>query len=248
MSTAQQGFALGMSRNSAAFVRFALDVVDLVLSNNDDGVDQDKFLQVYFHGNPPTGQKDRDAWWEEFKNARDYSNQCFNRAISPWAMIRARPGYYRGHYLYHVVARHDGDRTVPEGNPATMSLLDGFTDRRWHTQTQSRQRVRASRALRLIQEGLASNDQGIIDEGKGLLSDILVLSPGLAAVNFDTGLVITDLEQLMYSRDPHIRFLNSQVSAALRSGKQFQKDVDQIVYSVLRLKDIYSKGSLKAMP
>jgi hypothetical protein len=100
----------------------------------------------------------------------------------------------------------------------------------------------------LIEEGRTSNDQDMIDEGRGLLSDILVLSPGLAAVNFDTGLVITDLEQLMYSRDPHIRFLSSQVRDALRSGRRFQRDVDQIVYSVLRLKDIYSQGSLQAMP
>ena len=248
MSTAQQPFAPGMPVNSTAFVHFALDVVELLREANQMGLDQDGFLDSYFQGNPPVRQSDRDAWWEEFKRACDYSNRSFNRGISPWAMVRARPGQRRGQYFYHVVARLDGDRVISEGDPAAMDLLDDFTDRRWRTQTKSRQRVRAAEALSLIERGRATNNQSLVDRGEQLLNQFVILSPGLAAVNFDTGLVMEDLQQLAYSRDPHIRLLNSPIRDALRSGRRFQRDVDQIVHSVLVLADIYSQGSMKALP
>ena len=250
MSTPQQPFSLGMPTNSTAFVHFALDVVEMLRQADPWGLDQDRFLNAYFQGkpNPPTTQTERDAWWDEFKRARDYSNRCFDKGISPWAMIRARPGQRRGQFFYHIVGQRDSDRVKTETDPAAMDLLDDFTDRRWRTQTRSRQRVRASEALSLIQRGNQANDQNLIDRGQKLLDDMIVLSPGLAAINFDTGLVLEDLQQLQYSQHPHIKLLNSQIRDALRSGKRFQRDVDQIVHSVLTLAQIYAKGSQQALP
>jgi hypothetical protein len=194
------------------------------------------------------GQADQDAWWEEFKRARDYSNNLFGEGISPWAMIRARPGARRGQYFYHIIGQRDNDRVKIETDPGSLDLLDDFTDRRWRTQTRSRQRVRAAEALALIVQGTKTNNQALIDRGQGLLGEIVILSPGLAAVNFDTGMLMEDLQQLANSRNPHIRLLNKQIHSALDSGRKLERDVDAIVNSVLTLAQIYTKGSQKALP
>jgi hypothetical protein len=248
MSTTPQTLGPGMPVNSTAFVHFALNVVELLQQSDPSGLDQDRFLDAYFKGQPPVNQSIRDAWWEEFKKARDYSNQLFDRGMSPWAMIRARPGPRRGQYFYHIVGQRDGDRVKIEGDPASLDLLDDHTDRRWHTQTRSRQRVRAAEALSLIQRGQAANNQSLIDRGQKLLDEFVILSPGVAAMNFNTGLAMDDLQQLAYSRDPHIKLLNSQIRNALQSGKRFQRDVNQLVHAVLALADIYKQGSKKALP
>ena len=80
--------------------------------------------------------------------------------------------------------------------------------------------MRAAEALSLIAQGTKTNNQTLIDRGQKLLNDIVILSPGLAAVNFDIGLVVEDLQQLDGSRNPHIRLLNKQIKNALRSGKR----------------------------
>ena len=248
MTTGQNGFMPGLPPSSTAFVHFALDVVQLLQQAGPGGLDQDSFLNAYFRGNPPVGQADQDAWWEEFKRARDYSNSLFNEGISPWAMIRARPGARRGQYFYHIVGQRDNDRVKIETDPGSLDLLDDFTDRRWRTQTRSRQRVRAAEALALIVQGTKTNNQALIDRGQGLLGEIVILSPGLAAVNFDTGMLMEDLQQLANSRNPHIRLLNKQIQSALNSGRKLERDVDSIVNSVLTLAQIYTKGSQKALP
>ena len=248
MTTGQNGFKPGLPPSSTAFVHFALDVVQLLQQAGPQGLDQDRFLSAYFKGNLPTSQIDRDAWWEEFKRARDYSNRLFDEGISPWAMIRARPGTRRGQYFYHIVGQRDNDRVKIETDPGSLDLLDDFTDRRWRTQTRSRQRVRAAEALSLIAHGTKANNQALIDRGNKLLGEIVILSPGLAAVNFDTGMLMEDLQQLANSRNPHIRLLNKQIGNALQSGKRLERDVDAIVSSVLALAKVYTKGSQKALP
>ena len=70
MTIAQNSFRPGLPATSTAFVHFALDVVQLLQQANPSGLDQDRFLNAYFQGNPPANQSDRDAWWEEFKRAR----------------------------------------------------------------------------------------------------------------------------------------------------------------------------------
>ena len=248
MTTGQNGFRPGLPPSSTAFVHFALDVVQLLQQAGPTGLTQDSFLNMYFRGNPPMSQADRDAWWEEFKRARDYSNRLFDEGLSPWAMIRARPGTRRGQYSYHIVGQRDNDRVKIETDPGSLDLLDDFTDRRWRTQTRSRQRVRAAEALALIAQGTNTNNQALIDRGQKLLGEIVILSPGLAAVNFDTGMLMEDLQQLANSRNPHIRLLNKQIRTALDSGRRLERDVDAIVNSVLTLAQIYTKGSRKALP
>ena len=110
MTTGQNTFGPGLPPSSTVFVHFALDVVQLLQQAGPGGLDQDSFLNAYFRGNPPVGQADQDAWWEEFKRAREYSNNLFDKGISPWAMIRARPGARRGQYFYHIVGQRDNDR------------------------------------------------------------------------------------------------------------------------------------------
>ena len=248
MTMRHNSFTPGLPTTSTVFVHFALDVVQLLQQANPGGLDQDRFLDEYFQGNPPSSRPARDAWWEEFKRARDYSNRLFDQGISPWAMIRARPGTRRGQYYYHIVGRRDNDRVTVDTDPGSMDLLDDFTDRRWRTQTRSRQRVRAAEALSLIAQGTKTNNQALVDRGQKLLNDIVILSPGLAAVNFDIGLVIEDLQQLERSHNPHIRLLNKQIKNALRSGQRLERDVDTIVNSVLALAQIYTKGSRKSLP
>ena len=248
MTTGQNAYKPGLPPSSTAFVHFALDVVQLLEQAGPLGLDQDRFLNAYFQGNPPLTQADRDAWWEEFKRARDYSNRLFDEGISPWAMIRARPGTRRGQYFYHIVGQRDKDRVKIETDPGSLDLLDDFTDRRWRTQTRSRQRVRAAEALSLIAHGTKTNDQALISRGQKLLGEIVILSPGLAAVNFDTGMLMEDLQQLANSHNPHIRLLNKQIRNALSSGQRLERDVDAIVNSVLKLAQIYTKGSQKALP
>ena len=249
MTTGQQAFTPGMPVTSTAFVHFALDVVQLLQQADPWGLDQDSLLDAYFPGNPPVGQSDRDGWWREFKRAKDYSNNCFAQGILPWAMIRARPGQRRGQFFYHIVGQQDNNNRVRvEGDPASMDLLDDFTDRRWLTQTKSRQRVRVAKALSLIERGNATNNQSLIDRGQDLLNQFVILSPGLAAINFDTGLVMEDLHRLANSRDRRIGLLNHQIRSALRSGRRFERDVNNIVNAVLTLARIYTQGSMKRLP
>ena len=234
------------------FVHFALDVVELLQQAKPWGLDKDAFLNAYFieklQSSPPTDQVERDAWWDEFKRAKDYSNSHFNEGISPWAWIRARPGSNRGRFFYHIVGQRDNDRVKIEGDPASLDRLDDFHNRRWLTQTKSRQRVRAARGVALIHEGNTKNDRRLVDRGQALLNEIVTLSPGLAAVNFDTGIVMDDLQRLATSDNPTIRLLNGQLRNALRSGRRFENDIAALVGVVLALADIHNRGSLNTLP
>ena len=169
MAPGNQTHAFRIAPGTTTFVRFVLDVIDLLQRSEPHGLDQDGFLNTYFmgqgRGSPPTSQADRDAWWETFKQAVKYSNDRFGENISPFAWIRARPGPRRGQYFYQIVGQRDGNRVKIEGDAANLSQLDDFTDRRWHTQTESRQRVRASRALALISAGQRSGDQRLTARG-----------------------------------------------------------------------------------
>ena len=253
MTTGQQAHTLGLPVTSTLFVHFALDVIDLLKQSSPGGLDQDGFLAAYFTGRlhrpPPTNQADRDAWWDEFKRAKDYSNARFEQGISPWAWIRARPGGRRGQYYYLIVGDWDSNGRVKiQADAADLDLLDDFTDRRWRTQTQSRQRVVASHGIALINEGNARNDPRLVARGKELLNQFITLSPGLAAINFGSGIVMDDLHRLVNSRDPHIRLLNRPLRDAIRSGTRFQRDVSVLVSAVHALANIYQNGSMKSLP
>ena len=249
MTTGQQAQTPGLPLRGTAFVHFALDIIDLLKQATPGGLDKDGFLMAYFRGSPPTNPVDQDAWWNEFKRAVQYSCRCFNQGAPLWAWIRARPGRTRGQYFYIIEAQCDNNgRILVEADAANAELLDDFTDRRWRTQTQSRQRVRAVRALSLIHEGTTQNDPRLVSRGEGLLREFITLSPGLAAINFGSGILMEDLERLARSNHPHIRLLNRQIQNALRSGRRLEKDLGDLVAIVLVLADIYQQGSLTALP
>ena len=248
MTTGNSGQPAGLPLAGTAFAHFALDMVDLLKQAEPNGLDQDEFLGRYFKGKPPTDPAVRDAWWEEFKRARDYSNDRFNDNIPPWAFIRARPGLRRGQYFYHVVAQREGDRVKIKADAASLTQLEDFTNRRWETQTGSRQKVRAARGLALIEAGTRSTNQTLINKGEAILNEFITLSPGLAAINFDTGIVMDDLHRLANSQNPRVQLLSRPVKDAVRSGRRFERDVSRVVQGVLVLADIYKKGSMKALP
>ena len=253
MTVSSSGGSSGLPLTGTAFVRFALNVLDLLEASEPDGLDQDRFLARYFavhmSGNPPPRDPPtRDAWWDEFKRVRDYSNEHFNRRDVPWAFIRAEPGGRPGQYYYHVVARREGDRVRIKASAASLSRLDAFTTPRWQTQTESRQRVRAAEGLAFIEAGTRTGNTAVADKGQAILDEFITLSPGLAAINFDTGIVMDDLRRLAASTDPHVQLLRKPIHDALRSGARFEKDAGRVVHGVLALADIYKKGSMKALP
>ena len=249
MTTSNSGTPAGLPLAGTAFVHFALDVVDL-LRKAPLGLVQDEFLTRYFKGKPPPDPAVRDAWWEEFKRAEDYSNDQFKRNNEPWGWIRADPigPGGRGQYRYHLIGLREGGRVRIVADAAIFPHLDDHTDRRWMTQTESRQRVRAAFGLKFIEAGKRSSNQSLIDKGQALLNEFITLSPGLAAVNFDTGIVMDDLHRLANSQNPTIRLLNRQIKDAQKSGRRFERDVSRITNGVLALADIYKKGSMKALP
>ncbi|MGD0792070.1 MAG: hypothetical protein ABR920_09895 [Terriglobales bacterium] len=70
-------------RQGTAFIDYALRVVE-ILTANPWGVDQNVFLYEYYAGNPLTDLSTRDLEWEEFKHAKDHSNQMFNKQKDGW--------------------------------------------------------------------------------------------------------------------------------------------------------------------
>ena len=243
----------GLPLTGTAFVRFALDVLDLLEASEPDGLDQDRFLARYFARHmsgspPPLDPATRDAWWDEFKRARDYSNEHFNRRDVGWAFIRAEPGGRRGQYYYHVVTRREADRVRIKASAASLSRLDAFTTPRWETQTESRQRIRAAEGLAFIEAGNKTGNTALADKGRAILDEFITISPGLAAINFDTGIVMDDLRRLAASQDPHVQLLRKPIHDALRSGARFEKDTARVVHGVLVLADVYKKGSMKSLP
>jgi hypothetical protein len=235
--------------NGAAFIRFALDVIDVLRQSEPHGLDEAGFLQAYFTGNPPSTPQLQQHWWGEFKRAAKYSNSHFDNSEDGWAYIKARPGRQRGQYFYHVVAIRDGARARVTQHPASLERLEPFTTRRWLTQTRSRMRVRAAEGLALLDAARQSGDAQLESTGQAILNEFIMLSPRLAAINFDTGIVTRDLYQLAQSADPRIqRLVGSRIRRALQSARRLERDVNSVAEQVLRLGQIYRHGSLPALP
>jgi hypothetical protein len=238
--------------NGAAFIRFALEVIDLLRRSEPHGLDESDFMQRYFAGNPPSIPQVRQHWWGEFKRSVDYSNRHFNKADDTddgWAWIRARPGRQPGQYFYHVVAIRDGTRARVVEHEASLQRLEPFTTTRWLTQTRSRMRVRAAEGLSLLEAGRQSGNAQLETRGHAILDEFTMLSPRLAAINFDTGLVTQDLYQLAQSTDPRIRkVLGLRIKRALQSARRLERDVNSVAEQVLRLAQVYRLGSPPALP
>jgi len=196
MVTAGSGIGPPAPLRGAAFIRFALDVIDLLRQSEPHGLDEADFMQQYFAGNPPSTPRIQQHWWGEFKRAVGYSNRHFDSTDDGWAWIRARPGRQPGQYFYHVVTVRDGTRARVVEHAASLQRLEPFTTRRWLTQTQSRMRVRAAQGLSLLEAARQSGNAQLEATGQAILNEFIMLSPRLAAINFDTGLVTQDLYQL----------------------------------------------------
>jgi len=235
--------------SGAAFIRFALDVIALLRRSEPHGLDEAGFLQEYFAGNPPSTPQVRQHWWGEFKRAAKYSNGHFDNGEDGWAFVRARPGRQPGQYFYHVVAVRDGNRARVTQHAASLQRLEPFTTSRWLTQTKSRMRVRSAEGLTLLEAARQSGNAQIESTGQAILNEFIMLSPRLAAINFDTGLVTQDLYQLAQSADPRIqRLAGTRIRRALQSARRLERDVNSIAEQVLRLRQIYHHGSLPALP
>lgn len=235
--------------SGTAFIRFALDVIDILRQSEPHGLDQDSFLRNLFPNSTPTNPTIRDHWWGEFKRAAAYSNRQFNNGEDIWAMIRARPGIQRGQYFYHVVAVRDVDRVEVTQNPASLDLLEDFTNRRWLTQTKSRMRIKTAKGLAYIETGRQTGNQQLEAEGQAILNEIITLSPRLAAINFDTGIVSNDLLELAQSSDPRIqRLLGSRINRAIQSSQRLERDINSLAEQVLRLQQVYTLGSQRQLP
>ncbi|GEM_PF-5797171 len=247
--------AAGGGRNAlvpltgAAFIRFALDAVDHLRQAEPFGLDQARFLTAYFQGLPPAPQQSQNFWWEEFKRAAKYSNLHFNRHEDGWAFIRAVPGSLPGQYFYHAVAIWDQGRAEFVEHPASAVALESFTTSRWVTQTRSRMRVRVAEAMSLLEEGRRTNDPRLEATGQRILNEFIMLSPRLAAINFDSGMVTSDLRQLATSSDPVIqRLVGHRVQRALGSAQRLERDVNALAEQVLQISRIYQNGSMGNMP
>lgn len=238
---------VNLPMGGTAFIHFALDVIDLVKAAEPLGLDKNGFLMAYL-GAVPKDPVVCQAWWTEFRRAVEYSCEHFDKKEVSWAWIRARPGRLRGQFFYHVVAEVDGDRIKMHADPASLARLEPYTTSRWLTQSKSRQRVRAAQGLRMIEHGTRIMDQRLIDRGKDILGEFIMMSPGLAALNFDTGMVTADLQQLSRSTNPHVRLLHTPIKKALNSAKRLERDINQIIESTLILAQIYQNGSQKSLP
>ncbi len=233
----------------AAFIRFALDVIDELRRSAPHGLDEDGFLQAYFSGNPPVNSIVRDHWWGEFKRAAKYSCRQFNNSEEGWAWIRALPGYQRGQYFYHVVAVRDAGRVNVTEHVASLERLEPFTTSRWLTQTKSRMRVRAAEGLALIEAGRQTGSVQLEARGQEILNEFTMLSPRLAAINFDTGIVSQNLVELAQSANPYIqRLTGRRIRRALQIAQRLERDVNDIAEQVMRIGQIYQHGSLPALP
>ena len=249
MVTTGSGTSPPAPLQGAAFIRFALDVIDLLRQSEPRGLDEADFMQQYFSGSPPSTSGVGQHWWSEFKRAADYSNHHFDAGDGGWAWIRARPGRQRGQYFYHVVAIRDGARAIVVEHAASLQRLEPFTTNRWLTQTRSRMRVRAAEGLSLLGAARQSGNAQLESTGQAILNEFIMLSPRLAAINFDTGLVTQDLYQLAQSTDLRIqRLMGAQIRRTLQSAKRLERDVNSMAEQVLRLAQIYRRGSLPALP
>ena len=110
-------------------------------------------------------------------------------------------------------------------------------------------RVRAAEGLALLEAARQSGNAQIESTRQAILNEFIMLSPRLAAINFDTGLVTQDLYQLAQSTDPRIQSLvGSRIQRALQSARRLERDVNGVAEQVLRLAQIYRLGSPPALP
>jgi len=227
----------GVPRQGTTFVDFALRVVEILIANP-WGVDQDLFLNEYFAGNPPTDFDTRDFEWEEFKRAKDHSNQMFNKQQNDWIWIRARHGKLPGQFFYQAVAKiSDGEPEIVIRYPVSEALLVDKTGD-WLTRTKSHMRTTVANIEAKKKAALATGNTRLMREAEAELDEIIVLAPRLAAIYFDTGMTVQDLRALANStRVP--RLLLKKVKRTLTAYEKSQeeiKELSQLIYTLKQMR------------
>lgn len=226
-----------VSRQGTALVDFALRVAE-ILTANPWGVDQDLFLFEYYAGNPPNDFATRDFEWDEFKRAKDHSNQMFNKLQNGWVWIRARHGNSPGQFFYQAVAKVvDGEPEIVIRYPVSEALLVDKTGD-WLTRTKSQMRVKVANIEAKKKAALATGNTGLLREAEAELDEVVVLAPRLAAIYFDTGLTVQDLRILANS--PRVpRLLHKSVKRTLQVYERSQeaiKHLSQLIYSLKQMR------------
>jgi len=226
-----------VSRQGTALVDFALRAVE-ILAANPWGVDQDLFLLEYYTGNPPNDRGTRDFEWEEFKRAKDYSNQMFNKLQNGWVWIRARHGKLPGQFFYQAVAKIvDREPEIVIRYPVSEALLIDKTGD-WLTRTKSQMRVKVANIESKKKAALATGNTRLLREAEAELDEVVVLAPRLAAIYFDTGLTVQDLRVLATS--PKVpRLLHKSVKRTLQSYEKSQeaiKNLSQLIYGLKQMR------------
>ena len=223
-------------RFGTQFVDFARRVVEILMAYP-WGVDQDIFLHEYYNGTPPSDSQTRDFQWEEFKRAKDYSNEMFNSRKSEWVWVRARRGLARGQFFYQGVARIvDGEPEIVIRYPISQTLYEEKTAE-WFTRTKSQMRVKVANIEAKKRAAIASGNPRLLQEAEREFDEIYVMAPRLAAIYFDTGLTVEDLQQI--SRSPRLpRMLHNSVKRTLDTYKKFQHEIQQLSQVIYTLKRI----------
>lgn len=220
-------------RSGTVFVDFAKRVI-AILRKYPFGVDLDIFLMEYYNNNPPLDRSTQYFEWEEFKRAKDYSSDLFNKKREGWVWVRARRGLLRGHFYYQAVAEiKNGQHKVIIEYPVSERLYIDKTGE-WQTRTRSEMRVRVANIEAKRTRAHASGNTGLLKEAERELDEILVFAPRLAAINFDTGLTVQDLREL--ARSPRVplllqRTVKKTLDAYEKSLEQIRK-LAQIVYAI----------------
>ena len=220
-------------RSGTTFVDFAKRVV-AILRKYPFGVDQDIFLMEYYHNNPPMDSATRDFEWEEFKRAKNYSSECFDKKKEGWVWVRARRGLLRGQFYYQAVKeiKNGHHKRIIEYPISERLHLDKTGE--WQTRTRSEMRVRVANIEAKRERAQATGNTNLLNEAEKELDEILVFAPRLAAINFDTGLTVQDLREL--ARSPNVplllqRTVKKTLDSYEKSLEQIRK-LAQIVYAI----------------
>lgn len=110
-------------------------------------------------------------------------------------------------------------------------------------------RVKAAEAMTLINEGRRTGNIQLEARGQSILDEMVILSPRLAAINFDSGMVTSDLRQLANSPDQRLqRLVGTRIRRALASSQRLERDINVLAEQVLRIAQVYQRGSPTTMP
>jgi hypothetical protein len=227
-------------RQGTAFIDFALRVVE-ILAANPWGLDQDLFLLAYYAGNPPTDPDTRDFEWEEFKRAKDHSNQMFNKLQNGWVWVRARHGKLPGQFFYQAVAQiSNGEPEIVIRYPVSEALLVDKTGD-WLTRTKSHMRVTVANIEAKKKAALATGNTKLMQEAEAELDEVIILAPRLAAIYFDTGMTVQDLRVLATSNKVP-RLLHKSVKRTLAAYEKSQDEIKQLSQLIYTLKQMRRGG------